>query len=362
MNMLSETFQHTQTVEQQPGGYEWWYFDAGSDDGQYHFVIIFYRGNPFSLRYISAYENQQGRNPMPYEYPGISISIYEDGKPIYYSFTEFKESDCRLAGVTGLEIGPHSLKIQEKNEGEVYTLSLEEQLPCGDELKADITFERSHCQEGLNEVINTAESHRWNLIQPRAKVQGSIQLALEGMSDRQISFAGTGYHDHNSGNEPMKDKFTDWYWGRFHFQAGTFIYYVMNQTDGEERYHGWLLDPESHEVSVRLDQVELHDQSMSILGLVSARKLQFSSPQAEIQLQQSSMVDNGPFYQRYLSEAFLSLPDENVLETVRGMSEYIRPHRIHNRMFWPMVKMRIRQSFDKPHWVQRSKRLYRWTW
>src|SRR5690625_6754865 len=49
-------------------------------------VIIFYDGNPFSRRYLQAEE--RGDKPSPSDFPGITISICRDGKPLFYSFEE----------------------------------------------------------------------------------------------------------------------------------------------------------------------------------------------------------------------------------------------------------------------------------
>lgn len=363
MKIRSEPFQHTEAIEEHPGGYQWWYFDAGSASGKYHFVVIFYRGNPFSTRYITALESRKGSDLNPSEYPGISMSVYEDGIPIYYSFAEFEETDCTVLteeNKSQLKIGPHCIEMEEGGEGVIYTLHLEEQLPCGDELDAQLQF-KGHDNDGTERSNNT-EDHFWDLVLPRAKVEGTINLSLEESRDREISFSGMGYHDQNAGREPLKDTFDDWYWGRFHFPSATLIYYVMNQVDGTTQSRAWLLHPDTNEVMEDLQEISLGDKSWSAFGLRSSRKLRLRFEQSQIQVQQSALVDNGPFYQRFLSEAFLSIPAEGVLESTKGISEYIYPERIHRRMFWPLVNMRIRQASGKPHWVQRWKRLYRWTW
>ncbi|MCW9707409.1 hypothetical protein [Fodinibius salsisoli] len=364
MEIRSEPFQHTEAIAQHPGGYQWWYFDAASASGKYHIVIIFYVGNPFSTRYINALEKQGEAGPAPCKYPGISISVYENGNPIYYSFTEFEEKDYSFEEGSKLKMGAHIMEVRQTDRGAAYWLCLKEQLPCGDQLEADLIFESRQDQQRNNGPDNMAESHIWNLAQPRAQVEGTLRLALEGagVSDRQLSFSGTGYHDHNAGKEPMKEEFTDWYWGRFHFQSVTLIYYVKNQVDGSREHQAWLLDPNTNKVIENLREIELNDDSWSIFGLRSSRKLSLRFEQAQIEVQQSTVVDNGPFYQRFLSQAFLSIPAEDVLESAEGITEYIRPQRIHSRIFWPLVNMRIRQVHQKPHWVQRSKRLYQWTW
>ncbi len=100
------------TLKPDPGGDEWWHFNAISEDGQYRFAVTFYEGNPFSTRYIKALEDV-GKNPMPQEYPALSISIYEGATPIYYSFTEFDPADCDFnKNNPEIKIGPHRMTSQ----------------------------------------------------------------------------------------------------------------------------------------------------------------------------------------------------------------------------------------------------------
>jgi len=340
------------------GGYEWWYFDGRSQDGKYSFVIIWYEGNPFSTRYNGALLD--GKSAMPAEYPAISISVYEDGNPIYYSFTEFEPSDCNFSEEMPLvEMGPHRMEEIGDDQKLIYKLDLDETLPSRDQLEGTITFESSRPESSIfRSDEQTNAGHTWNLVQPRAKVKA--ELDIHGISDS-IQFQGRGYHDHNTGREPMHSEFTDWYWGRFHFDAATLVYYVMNRQD-EKQHQAWLISNDNSELLHTLDKVDLADDGLTLLGLQPYRKIGLRSDEVEIQVQHSQVVDNGPFYQRYHSDAFLRVPDSNVVERQQGISEYIYPDRINARMFWPFVDMRIQYKTEKPHWVQRSKMLYRWTW
>jgi carotenoid 1,2-hydratase len=130
----------------------------------------------------------------------------------------------------------------------------------------------------------------------------------------------------------------------------------------EQQHQAWLIDNQNIEVLKTFDEVELADRGLSLFGLKTSRKLGFRTGDIEIRVQQSQLLDNGPFYQRYKSDAFLRIPNEGVVESSKGISEYIRPDRIYVQPFWPFVNMRIWYKPEGSHWVQRSKRLYRWTW
>lgn len=366
MKIISNHTEDTRTVPHYSGGYEWWYFDGISDDGKYSFVIIFYEGNPFSLRYIQALNWEE--ESAPSEYPAISIAVYEDSQPVYYSFTEFEKENCVFKeDQIFVEIGPHQMEGTVRGDKLEYTLQLQEQLPSGDKIEVELRFEgkitgQLFGENGKKDKQNRI-SHQWNLVLPRASVAGHITLSTGNKKSllHTIEFNGTGYHDHNTGREPMRNSFEDWYWGRFHFNYATLVYYIMNREE-QQQYEAWLIDRQNNQVLTTFDEINLYDQSFSLFGLLTAHKLMFRSKGIEVQVQQSDKQDNGPFYQRFGSQAYLNIPDEEILESQKGISEYIQPSRIYCRLFWPLIRMRIRQASGKPHWVQRSKRLYRWTW
>jgi len=340
-----------------PGAYEWWYFDAVSDDGATEFVIIFYEGNPFSRRYI---KNQYNGSPArPSNHPAISISIYQDDKPVYYSFTETKESAASFDDqFPSMQIDDHSMQGSLHGDDVIYQLQLNEKLPSGDKIKAELEFRGPLLgAESFGPAQN--KNHAWDLIQPRADVTGRIQYSSRTQTENIIDFKGQGYHDHNKGNEPLKNQFDDWYWGRFHFKNHSLVYYLMDHN--KEDAFAWIISKDGLKVLEVLDTVQLQDFARTIYGMRSARKLTFSNGHAQVLIQQTKMLDSGPFYQRFSSHAFVDGSSSQPM-TSRGITEYLCPPRIYNRWYWPLTNMRIRYKQESPHWVQRSKRLYRWTW
>lgn len=365
MHIISDPKKDRAAFSKKPGGYEWWYFDAIDPASGYSFVVIFYQGNPFSGRYIQQLE-QEG-NPAksgPEHFPAISISVYKNTGPVYYSFTEFDKSDCHFSTeVPSVKIGSHSLAADFAPEELRYMLNLQEELPSGDRIEAHLCFRSPRLASGAianQEIDQKSKDHLWNLIQPRAEVTGSVRLFRDSTIAHDIPFNGNGYHDHNTGQEPMRDEFKDWYWGRFHFPAHTLVYYVMNRRQ-QQLHRAWLIGAARPSEIERFESIELRDKEITFFGLNSARKLVLESERSKIVVQQSHLLDNGPFYQRFLSDAFLSLNGRDIQKS-RGISEYIHPERIHWKLFRPLVNMRMRYKNENPHWVQKSKKLYRWTW
>lgn len=334
------------------GGYEWWYFDGWDESRNIGFVIIFYDGNPFSTKYLK----ESHKNPVPENYPAVSISVYKDGKTVYYSFTEFSAEDAEFgeSEVFG-RIGGHSFRAKKKAGILCYKLSMEEELASGDTFSAEILFKNMTPPADLlpYEPLDADEGHFWNLTQPDAEVSGVLNI--NGIKE---NVEGSGYHDHNYGIEPLDQSFIDWYWGRVHFRSFTLIYYLMNKHDGQS-YNGWILD-KNHKVVNTLIDIELEYSLSNVFRLKSSRKINLRFERGEVFVQAGKILDNGPFYQRFRCSSVLAVNGKE--EAGTGVSEYLKPGRIKSKIFWPLVHMRIRYMNEPPHWVQKSKTLYRWTW
>lgn len=352
MNIISNYSKDTKTDKKTSGSYEWWYFDAQSEDG-YKFVIIFYDGNPFSRRYIQAQENETLAEAE--QFPAISISVYKGDQPIYYSFREVEKKFAEFS--PSLPYG-----IVERNQFQgashqtrlEYTLRLDQTLSNGDSIKGELLFSTDLDSRPIFSDSDKNSSHAWNLVMPSANVNGSI--GISGYHNENIEFKGLGYHDHNVGFEPMKESFTEWYWGRYHLEHSTFVYYLMNKK-GEWEKKAWLINKRG-DVEI-CNNVEMSNHGLSFFGLMTARVIKARVRENEMYVQLDETLDSGPFYQRFGGRLLIN-SSEGVEES-RGISEYIKPARIYDRIYWPLVNMRIAYP-GKDHWVQKSPMLYRWTW
>ncbi|MDX1587034.1 MAG: hypothetical protein R3222_09825 [Balneolaceae bacterium] len=361
MQIISNPHKDSATSSKPPGGYEWWYFDAIDESTGYALVVIFYQGNPFSNRYIRHLGNEKSGPAVPAEFPAISISLYKDRQPVFYSFTEYPAGETDFhKDKPFVRVGENSLEADFSGSEAAYSLVLNEELPSGDKVIAELMFrsELSLAENFGEQQGNNPRGHTWNLVMPRAKVEGSFSVYRNSHLTHSSRFNGLGYHDHNTGYEPMKDEFRDWYWGRYHFKSATLVYYVMNRRQTQQ-YRGWLIG-EQGQVQHKFEDIELKDHGLSIFGLQIARKLVLNNSSVRVVIQQTYSLDNGPFYRRFMSEAFLAANDS--FEKSTGFSEYIYPSRIYWKWLWPLVDMRIRYKQEDPHWVQKSGRLYRWTW
>lgn len=365
MNILTDYKQDKRTVKTKPGGYEWWYFDGVDTDEVYRFVIIFYEGNPFSTRYIKRVkERHRSQDSFPAEHPAVSISIYENDETIYYGFTEYEKKESEFdPSFADLRIGHHQMNSDVEDGKLIYTLNLKERLPSGDRIVGQVEIKSESTPDDLlgKYEPEIAEGHYWNLVQPRGHVEAHFKIFGRNEPPKTIKFTGLGYHDHNLGEEPMRNEYLNWYWGRFHFDTGTLVYYLMDRKDKSQK-KAWLISPDNQQVLQVFENISLEDFGRNVFGLKSARRILLSNENAQITIQQTTPIDNGPFYQRFDSDAFLNIPEKDIMEVAHGLSEYIRPDRIYWRVFWPLLNMRIRYKNESPHWVQQSKNLYRLTW
>ena len=87
-----------------PKSYEWWYFDALSDDGSEAIVIIFLDNYIYSPRYNNLRLTTS-------RFPAVSFTYFRYGKPLYKAVTEYPEAqfsasetipECRI-GASGFK-------------------------------------------------------------------------------------------------------------------------------------------------------------------------------------------------------------------------------------------------------------------
>lgn len=365
MKTIYSIIEDKKHTKQQPGSFEWWYFDAISEDDRFHLVIIFYEGIPFSTKYIKAVEtNKRSEDSLAVNHPGLSVSIYDHGKPIFYSLSEYAPGDCDFSeDEIVLQIGNNRLKGEIKEEKLEFRLFIHEELPCGDKIKGELRFssEANFSREVKSSINLLNEAHQWYLVQPRAEVRGKISISTKSKVEQNIIFKGTGYHDHNLGSNSLH-QMGKWYWGRFHFRNRTFVFYYFPDFFDEKKV-GWIFN-DHNEVLTSFDSVQVESLLRNPFLLASNRYLLFTSEtdkqsKADIYLDRS--IDSGPFYQRFIAKGVIRVSESEEF-TSFGMAEFIKPERIKNRLFWPLIHMRYRYVNEKPHPVQRISALYRLTW
>jgi carotenoid 1,2-hydratase len=351
----SKDHRHHKTTQ---GAYEWWYFDALDEMSNLGIVIIFYDGLLFSPDYHQA--QIDGNMATPDYHPGISISLYEGNKTLFYALKSyqkenayFNDSRCEL------NIGSNSLHLVDENEYLEYIITIDERLPNGLNLNGTIRFS-SQKTPSLGVIEDQDLSHQWNLVQAKSSVVGEFSLQESSITSRSITINGTGYHDHNLGAQPIESDFDQWYWGRIHLKESTLIWYIM--------YHGtdvqkvaWLINEEDGRIS-HVESIKMSKQPRyNLFGLKVHHEIEVTIEGQIYIIKTNYIWDQGPFYLRYKVQLY-DQQGRVVDGALPGIAEYIKPDRISKKWVKPMIKTRYYREGTTANWIQKSLMLSKWTW
>lgn len=331
-----------------PGAYEWWYFDALSDDGLWMLACIWFLGNPFSpyARLAAA------RTPAdPFVHNALFFALYNAGQLYAYHFTRFPRTQ-----ICADELRPATLRFGENHltfNGGVYRLRLADENANRRRLTAELMFapptpdsggaraEESPSPPALPELGAGGASHVWLPAAPTCRVSGQIALRERSNAGaEQITFAGDGYHDHNWGTLPFDAEVRDWYWARatLENERAAIVYHV-------ERKEG---PPDSHLLLFENGRLTRHDPQATVarsrwrvngFGTVYATRLDVQSADTAATFLLRQRLDSAPFYVRTLSEAMVTTAGR--VETGRGLGEWFRPALMSSPLAASAMKARI---------------------
>lgn len=170
------------------GEYEWWYFDMRLEDGS-SLVIVFYT------------------QPVTAIAPGYAPSV-----TLSYTRGDFHLSDSAAFSVKDCSFDREGCnvrlgKCRVGGDLKEYTIHYET-----DHVKADVKLNASVSAwrpESGHFLFDEKDYFAWLPSVPEGKVE--VRLNAEGITR---TLNGTGYHDHNWGNQGMFWLMHHWYWGR----------------------------------------------------------------------------------------------------------------------------------------------------
>jgi len=320
------------------GAYEWWYFDLYDSDRQIGMVAIWFVGIPFSgVRQRSARDaSKGGKADSARNFPAVAFSLYGPRHTIAYM--------ANLHPATSLQTSSDPLRCRiGNNEARYhdgrYELLLDDTLLDGGKLEGHFSFSPRALvtpvprQMGVGAQAAIASEHQWIVAAPRCDVVGRVSC---GPTSYDLS--GLGYHDHNLGTRPPQNQFSQWEWGRAAFGDRTIIYYGSTGHDGKLSADLVAAD-DSSPVLAAPATLDRNDSRRNIYGLRYASRLEVRSSAGAISVHQKRVVDNGPFYMRFLS----SFEDARG-ERATGFSEVFRPRALGWRWFWPLLDSRVRPA------------------
>lgn len=349
-----EKFSFTSSIDsdvwhpkQKPDAFEWWYFDALSDNGRDAIVIIFLDNLVFSPRYNSKRTRkknaQLGDKLTDFKtFPAVAFIYYRDGKPIYRGINEFTKNDFSASEETPeCNIGDNSFKLESVPYGSGYLLSICVKLPKNRTLKANFEWLSIEGDFLPEKSVFFDDAHHWNLVSSRSDVTGSINVDdKKGKNIDTINFRGTGYHDHNADNRWLPKTVKDWQWGRAHFSDSSAIFYRYHEINAPEAVTKLFLvrDGKLHERNAVYEEQNI---ARNVYGVKYPKRIRFvTEDNISLRVKQTEIIDQSFFYLRFLSEITLTLRDGKPRKTI-GITEYLNPKALKYRWLDWLVGMRI---------------------
>ena len=331
--------------------FEWWYFDALSEDGRDAVVVIFLDNFIFSPRYnsdnrkhIKFAEKFRKKKEIDCNkcYPALAFTYYRDGKPKYRAINEFPTEEFSAGQDTpSCRIGNNHFRLESAPYGSGYIVSINAKLRKNRNLTASFEWLSIESDFLPDKPFDTREAHNWNLVVSRADVTGRINVDDDkDKSLEVVNFRGTGYHDHNLDNRWLPETVSDWQWGRAHFHDATAVFYRYKE-NGQQN--------PSTKLFIVQDGI-LRDKDSSYEEQIFARdKFGIKYPQritlvtednTRLRVEQTKIIDSSFFYLRFLSEMTLTLRDGTPRKTA-GITEFLNPKALKYRWLDWLTNMRI---------------------
>ncbi len=334
-------------------GYEWWYFDALSDDGKEGVVIIFLDNFIFSPRYNAPNDSKfKIRNLIPNrqnkvkndgeKVPAVAFIYYRNGKPVYRAINEFPADGFKGNTETPeCSIGENFFKFESAPYGSGYSIQINAKLRKNRTLEAHFEWLSIETDFLPEKKINLEKTHFWNMVAPRSDVSGRITVTgKNGKSLDVVHFRGTGYHDHNLDNRWLPETVEDWQWGRAHFADSTAVFYRYKEI-GETFPVTKFLTIRDGILRERDAKLAEENYSRHIFGIKYPQRLTFVSPDnMRLRVKQTKLIDASFFYLRFLSEMTLTLRDGKPRKTI-GITEHLAPKALKLRWLDWLINMRI---------------------
>lgn len=331
----AEDAAHVEWLHRTPGAYEWWYFDALSDDGEWALACIWFLGNPFSPYYRLA---ALGCPANPFDHNAVFFALYCRGKLHAYHFTRYPRAQIDVMERTpgALKFGPNCLTLNGQGE---CGLTLLDENANRHILQADLAFTAPPLLPQAMEGNGSAETHFWLPAAPACRVSGRITLkARQNLGADEITFTGHGYHDHNWGRLPFGERIRDWYWARVGLgsEGAAILYHVRGQGVDKPVSHLLLFEHGRlvhHDAGAR---VQRSRTAVNGFGMAYATELLAESGDLRGRFRLRSRLDSAPFYLRALCEG--SVTQDGQTRTGEGIGEYLRPR----LLSWPLVASAMR--------------------
>jgi carotenoid 1,2-hydratase len=340
MNITTDSAQEVWHKLDDPGSYEWWYFDAEDKVQGISVVFVWFAGFAFSPFYHRHYDDWRSRvrpdSPRPDQYAGFSFQLYEHGREVV---NYIREGHDGAFGIDSSGIGArfenNSFVYDRSNDA--YLLTVDFAFPARRKrVRGSFTFRPRHRYDYHRDngcTPGNGHRHQWLLSVPKADVEG--ELVVDGMSSGHhtgMKMTGNGYHDHNLGTVPLHEYFSRWYWGRAFSGRFDLVYYIIHFHSKEcaPLAIAMLNDNETGRQQV-LENVRFREDGFrrGLFAPLHSRDLHIEEGSVSIDVSHRQALDTGPFYLRYVSNISLAVDGER-FDGLGGISEFLDPGALHS--------------------------------
>jgi len=328
-----------------PGGFTWFYVDLVDDQGQ-GATLIWSWGLPFLPGYAAA--SRAGRPQLPIDRPSVNLVVYGGGREQFYLLSEFPPDQCSW-GDDGRSwrIGDCSFDWIDSPgaTGAAPTrelrVTLDLALPSGGRATGQLvlsgSLRRDSVSVGADVPADPACTHLWTPMIGAS--QGRLELQTPGGA---LRVEGRGYHDRNSGAVPLHALgVQSWWWGRLALPDRDLIFYRLQPNDAGAAARDLVVELAA-DGTCRVRE----DAGLAVIGLRRSTwglrwpsRATFADPDGRpVHVEVSALLDNGPFYQRYLLRGRCG-SDEGY-----GIGENLVPDRVDTDLLRPLVRMRVHRA------------------
>lgn len=346
-----------------PGSYEWTYFDGLSEDAEWAFVAIWFRGCPMSPYYTAAIDrylrNPGTPPPRPEEYCAFNFSLYHRGRSVFHTLEELP-AGCfsTVPGTADARLGTNAVRGEtSRNRPASYMLYIDAKSTLGSSrVVGDIEItargqDLGGLGEDYREPIDTShddgsrDAHFWVPAALDTTFTARLDLWRLARSTQKARFHGRAYHDRNFGTGPLHHLHADWHWGRVHSGRHAFVYFAVPPDDrGTSPFRHLLLLDEGRLVRHAADfELSESPRKSHWAGLSHAKEIHGKSGAGlDVNVAARRRLDSGPFYHRFLSDIHVT-GDAMSSINAPGITEFLRPTRLGVAAFRPFVKFRVRK-------------------
>lgn len=341
-------------ARQDEKAFEWWYFDALSDDGREAVVITFTDNYVFSPRYFESHTHQQPVNaiagdPKVLRFPAVTFLYSVDGKIVFKTVNEFGfDQFVGRSGSADCSVGRSSISAKSASYGSGHIVTVD--VPLGPDKRLRAAFEWLTVEGDLmHDATEGQAGFLWNMVSPRSDVSGRIEvLDQTGKSKQLIHYRGTGYHDHVSGTDALNEILNCRQWGRAHFNDCTAVYCVV---DTESVGHGAarLIVTRDGTISMRSADVGATRFQRDLHGIRYPQRIVLNGEDDVCLRAKPVETIESTFYNvRSLSEMTLTLNDGKPRKTI-GISEIVSPKNMKYKLFRWLSDLQIDRKEGGSH-------------